>query len=863
MQKQKITDTTNPIYTLDPSSGGTKTVYAYIDESAFGSAPKINVYDYIRGGILDYKKKSAIASIGEKDSNTGLYPISIDCSNVFGRTIGINVYSTDNDDYYQSELKTTVTIPSEGLTTLSLPSDRTDRASREKPFGNNGTWFKFTPGELEYCTLTINHTTAFYNLTDKEKESILKDVRIMLFNSDGTCRCVAYEGGGLAFDTQEGEDYYAYVYSSSSNSSNYFTVELSKYDKCTATLSYDTNECTVTYSDRVINNATVNGGTITNIGRSQNGTTETDTLTLFCNYYYQHAQMIPMTITPASGYKCNGFTDNNNGEDGANYGLNYAHHFNILKNDGTPLYEDDGKTIANFDNGYGTQLPSDNFYCCTEIYDSTYTDSDTYTGWSDIDYMVEACKDQGCIAIWKDSEVEWEPRMGYGDNYSIDIVKDTSAPTSKDAIISGLDPSYGKFISEKVNASEAQKQAVKNYLGKDIAQLYELKTENGNQNNLGNIVTVKIPCDDPENYDVVWLKTDSSGSINPVPMIARAGNNCLEFDTAHFSSYALVKNASSTPTPTPAIGGGGGGAATLAGPTIITEPTIDNSGNAVSKVDTAKGDKIVQEAIDSKADKITVDAKSGNSNVGDSKLNVPGEVIKNMAKNTDAGLEVKTDLGTVNVDNKALDTIAKSAGAGDVEISIKQIASSDTELDVEVTITSGGKKISGLGGGSATITLTPNSNLAGKTLMAVFKDDKGNISKVPFVKNSDGSYTLNTPHLSTYALMEQAAAEKQMAKQDKATIAKAKVSAKAKAYSGKIKVSWKALTLNSKVKYQVFRATKSTGKYSKIATVSKASFTNSKLVKGKTYYYKVKAVSTISGKTYCSKTSKVVSATVK
>lgn len=51
--------------------------------------------------------------------------------------------------------------------------------------------------------------------------------------------------------------------------------------------------------------------------------------------------------------------------------------------------------------------------------------------------------------------------------------------------------------------------------------------------------------------------------------------------------------------------------------------------------------------------------------------------------------------------------------------------------------------------------------------------------------------------------------------------------------------------------YEIYRSTKKKGKYKKIATikkVSKATYTNKKLKKGKTYYYKVRAYKTQSGK---------------
>lgn len=55
-----------------------------------------------------------------------------------------------------------------------------------------------------------------------------------------------------------------------------------------------------------------------------------------------------------------------------------------------------------------------------------------------------------------------------------------------------------------------------------------------------------------------------------------------------------------------------------------------------------------------------------------------------------------------------------------------------------------------------------------------------------------------------------------------------------------VKLTWKKVS--GAKKYAVYRATSKNGKYTKIATTSKLSYTNKKLKSGKTYYYKVKAI---------------------
>lgn len=59
---------------------------------------------------------------------------------------------------------------------------------------------------------------------------------------------------------------------------------------------------------------------------------------------------------------------------------------------------------------------------------------------------------------------------------------------------------------------------------------------------------------------------------------------------------------------------------------------------------------------------------------------------------------------------------------------------------------------------------------------------------------------------------------------------------------GDPKVSWKKVSYADK--YYVYRATKKSGTYSKVKTTTSLSYTDTKAKAGKTYYYKVKAVST-------------------
>lgn len=66
----------------------------------------------------------------------------------------------------------------------------------------------------------------------------------------------------------------------------------------------------------------------------------------------------------------------------------------------------------------------------------------------------------------------------------------------------------------------------------------------------------------------------------------------------------------------------------------------------------------------------------------------------------------------------------------------------------------------------------------------------------------------------------------------------------------RLKISWKAVP-NVKG-YEVWRATSSSGTYSKIATVSGTSYTNTGLTTNQKYYYRIKSYATVSNKNYYS-----------
>ncbi len=80
----------------------------------------------------------------------------------------------------------------------------------------------------------------------------------------------------------------------------------------------------------------------------------------------------------------------------------------------------------------------------------------------------------------------------------------------------------------------------------------------------------------------------------------------------------------------------------------------------------------------------------------------------------------------------------------------------------------------------------------------------------------------------------------------------------ARASSSSIQLIWGKVA--GAMKYEIYRATSKTGTYVKLAETTSTGYTNTKLTTGRTYYYKVRACRTVSGKNIYGSFSTVVSA---
>lgn len=84
-------------------------------------------------------------------------------------------------------------------------------------------------------------------------------------------------------------------------------------------------------------------------------------------------------------------------------------------------------------------------------------------------------------------------------------------------------------------------------------------------------------------------------------------------------------------------------------------------------------------------------------------------------------------------------------------------------------------------------------------------------------------------------------------KKVKATARPARPALKLKTSKGKVTAKWSKVS--GATHYQIYRASKKSGKYHKYGQTAKQSWTDQKIKQGKTYYYKVRACRTVKGKT--------------
>ena len=320
-----------------------------------------------------------------------------------------------------------------------------------------------------------------------------------------------------------------------------------------------------------------------------------------------------------------------------------------------------------------------------------------------------------------------------------------------------------------------------------------------------------------------------------------------------------------------------------------TETVKNEQGEDISKI-TAKvsdkvADKLVNQAVSNKSDTVEITVKSDNGNKAEQiEIEIPKKAVESIAKDTEADLVIKTDIGQVTLDNKTLETMAAEAEGDTVKITINENTqlkeAQKSVLDIigdrghifDLGAIISGKYIHDFRDGRAHVTLPVPEKLKGKDIVIIYINDKGICETLNHTVETVGAeeyIRFTTSHFSTFAVVEKTDAEKIIDKQNadkinslireaklKATTSKtAKKSIKVKITGVKNSNSLikEAKAMGYTVKYKFYRSTNKASKYKAVKAKDTDRYINTAGKKGTRYYYKAKVL-VYDGKTLIAQT---------
>ena len=290
-----------------------------------------------------------------------------------------------------------------------------------------------------------------------------------------------------------------------------------------------------------------------------------------------------------------------------------------------------------------------------------------------------------------------------------------------------------------------------------------------------------------------------------------------------------------------------------------TKTAADGTKTTTATVDTTTATKIVEKAVENKSEEVVVTAAAtpvAETAAGTTtEVAIPAETVSQIAEKTTAAVTIESEAAKVTLDQEAVAAVAETAGeAGTVSLVVETKAQDENKVEVELKLETSNGAVSDFKGGTVSVTVKLNAALAAKPVMCVYIDDNGVYHKVAGQKNADGTYTFQTGHFSTYAILPEEEADAVIANQ--AATAKDYVKAlslkasSTKTKKGNIKVTLKVDSdeikaiedLGYTVKYKFYRSTKKASGYkAKFETAGKT-YTNTTGKKGTRYYYKARVM---------------------
>ena len=332
------------------------------------------------------------------------------------------------------------------------------------------------------------------------------------------------------------------------------------------------------------------------------------------------------------------------------------------------------------------------------------------------------------------------------------------------------------------------------------------------------------------------------------------------------------------------VGGTGGGAAASpveekkvttaveAGSAVTTAPTeVSVSGStAKASISSETADEMVKQAKENKSSEIVLNVSAAETkNAETIQTEIPKSTLTGIVEDTNAQLTVETCQGTLTVDRETMKQMTQEAKGSTVVIEIskvntltkaqKDLVGEDAQI-YKLTAKSGSTEITQFNG-TVTVKLPVLSALEDKKVAAVYLENDGKLTQMPGQKitiDKQKFYVFRTNHFSEYALVDAEKTglqtEEEMLAQAKEQLAKVSLTARSSKTAKKnVKVTLKMdaesaaaikeiESLGYTVKYKFYRSTKKASKYAAKITKNSKTFTNTKGVKGKKYYYKARVL---------------------
>ena len=304
-------------------------------------------------------------------------------------------------------------------------------------------------------------------------------------------------------------------------------------------------------------------------------------------------------------------------------------------------------------------------------------------------------------------------------------------------------------------------------------------------------------------------------------------------------------------------------ATTTAAVKAETKTATDGTKTTTATVDTTTATKIVEKAVENKSEEVVIEtaATSGTTAVAETaagtttEVALPEQTVKAIAEKTEAAVTIKSEAAEIKLDTEAVKAVAEQAGdLGTVNLVVETVAQNESKVEVDLKLVTSQGNVTDFKGGSVSVTVKLNAKLAAKPVVCVYIDDFGTYHKVKGVKNADGTFTFETGHFSTYAVMAEDKADGVIAEQTKNVEEKVgDLSLKArsaKTEKGNIEVTLtvdedaikQVEDLGYTVKYKFYRSTKKSASYKAAIEKADKTYTNTTGKKGTRYYYKARVM---------------------